>query len=253
MISMNDSKSYPDIALLDGDILAYRAAHWGDSEGIDDLEDRLRYDIKSWTPPDIKKVVLCFSCPRSRNFRRNFWPEYKAHRDKLHAPDCFTYTLEILYNHSSIKCIDKLEADDLMGMGASLNKAVAVTIDKDLKSVPGWHWNPFKEDYPQYITEEEADRFFYHQWMSGDHTDNIPGLWKVGPKKAEKFLDSVDRKDWDKEILQLYEDECRPEHKEVGMQPKEYSLAMARCVRILRYHEYDKKTNSITLWNPIIG
>ena len=245
---------YPNLAALDGDILAYRAAHWADVEGIDELEDRLHHDIKEWTPEGVSKVVICFSCPRHKNYRRDFWPEYKAHRDKLHTPDALDYALEIVYSSdSSVKCLDRLEADDLMGMIASSDKGVAVTIDKDLRSVPGWHWNPDKEEGPVYVSEEEADRFFYTQWMTGDSTDNIPGLWRVGPKKAEKLLNNTERCDWDASILNMYKEEKRPENKKIDMDPEDFALAMARCVRILRQDEYDRDKGDIILWNPIIG
>lgn len=245
---------YPNLAALDGDILAYRAAHWADVEGIDELEDRLNHDIREWTPEGISNVVVCFSCPRNKNYRRDFWPEYKAHRDKLHTPDALDYALEIVYSSdSSVRCVDRLEADDLMGMISSSETGVSVTIDKDLRSVPGWHWNPDKEEKPVYVSEEEADRFFYTQWMTGDSTDNIPGLWRVGPKKAEKLLSNTERCDWDASILNMYKEEKRPENKQVDMDPEAFALAMARCVRILRKDEYDKDKGDIILWNPIIG
>tara|TARA_R100000231_G_scaffold128797_2_gene99973 strand:- start:6779 stop:7522 length:744 start_codon:yes stop_codon:yes gene_type:complete len=245
---------YPNLAALDGDILAYRAAHWADVEGIDELEDRLNHDIKEWTPEGVSNVIICFSCPRHKNYRRDFWPKYKAHRDKLHTPDALDYALEIVYSSdSSVRCVDRLEADDLMGMISSSETGVSVTIDKDLRSVPGWHWNPDKEEKPVYVSEEEADRFFYTQWMTGDSTDNIPGLWRVGPKKAEKLLSNTERCDWDASILNMYKEEKRPENKQVDMDPESFALAMARCVRILRNDEYDKDKGDIFLWNPIIG
>ena len=245
---------YPNLAALDGDILAYRAAHWADVEGIDELESRLNHDIKQWTPEGIDNIIICLSCPRSKNYRRDFWPEYKAHRDKLHSPDSLDYALEIVYSSSSlVRCVDRLEADDLMGMISSSDQGVSVTIDKDLRSVPGWHWNPDKEDKPTFISEEDADMFFYTQWMTGDSTDNIPGLWRVGPKKAEKILSNTPKEEWSSFILEMYKEEQRPENKQIDMDPEEFALAMARCVRILRKGEYDKDKGDIILWNPIIG
>tara|TARA_R100000655_G_scaffold30270_1_gene61051 strand:+ start:9324 stop:10067 length:744 start_codon:yes stop_codon:yes gene_type:complete len=245
---------YPNLAALDGDILAYRAAHWADVEGIDELESRLNHDIKEWTPEGIDNTIICLSCPRSKNYRRDFWPEYKAHRDKLHSPDSLDYALEIIYSSSSlVRCVDRLEADDLMGMISSSDQGVSVTIDKDLRSVPGWHWNPDKEDKPTFISEEDADIFFYTQWMTGDSTDNIPGLWRVGPKKAEKILSNTPKEEWSSSILKMYKEEQRPENKQIDMDPEEFALAMARCVRILRKGEYDKDKGDIILWNPIIG
>ena len=244
----------PTFAALDGDILVYRAAYWADVEGIDELEDRLRYDIEQWTPEGVDNTIICFSCPRHKNYRRDFWPKYKAHRDSSSSPDSLKYALEIVYDSfDNVKCIDRLEADDLLGMIASDYTGIAVTIDKDLRTVPGWHWNPDKEDNPVYVEQEDADVFFYTQWMTGDTTDNIPGLWRVGPKKAMKVLAHTPRAEWEEKIMELYLNEKRPEAKKVEMDPKEFALAMARCVRILRQGEYDKNNKEVSLWEPKIG
>ena len=242
----------PKIAVLDGDILAYKASFWADVEGIDVLEDRLSLDIKRWTPHGVKKTIVAFSCPRSENFRRDHWSRYKAHRDGSAQPDCLGYSVEILYDNADCKAVNKLEADDLMGLAASNGSAIAVTIDKDLRGVPGWHWNPDKEEEPVFIEEEEADRFFFKQWMTGDSTDGIPGLWRVGPKKAEKYLNDWAKGEWVSNIFDLYNNETRPNPAEDygDMTTGQFAMSMAWCVRILRDGEYNKKDNSINLWKP---
>jgi len=239
----------PKTAIIDGDILIYRASFWADVEGIDELPIRLKHDVKRWTPRGCKPIVA-LSCPRKQNFRRRVWSEYKAHRDDTNQPDSINYAIEIVVDDFDIVKYPQLEADDIMGIEASAGNAIAVTIDKDLRCVPGWHWNPDKEKKPICISEEDADRFFYEQWMTGDTTDNIPGLWKVGPKKAQKFLKETPRENWVKEILEMYRVEERPEHKgRAGLDPIRFGKAMAWCVRILRDGEYDKSGQLINLWN----
>jgi hypothetical protein len=51
----------------------------------------------------------------------------------------------------------------------------------------------------------------------------------------------------------MYKEEKRPENKKIDMDPEDFALAMARCVRILRKGEYDRDKGDIILWNPIIG
>lgn len=91
------------------------------------------------------------------------------------------------------------EADD--AIAAALTGAneytVAVSIDKDLRQVPGWHWNWLKDDGPQYITHMDGMFNLFCQVLSGDATDNIPGLHKVGPKTAEKWLLEAGCQTWD--------------------------------------------------------
>ena len=75
------------------------------------------------------------------------------------------------------------EADDALSIAAcTLGHGIA-TIDKDLDGCPGWHYNWAKENI-YYVTEVEANRFFYTQMLTGDSTDNIPGLFKRTGKKA---------------------------------------------------------------------
>lgn len=246
-------------AILDGDIIAYRAAFWADKEGIDDLPYRIRNDIKKWSPPTIGNIIVAMSCPRKNNFRRDHWPQYKEHRDNFKKPDAMAYALELIYEqNSSAVCVDRLEADDLIGMMVSSGEAIGVTVDKDLRQIPGWHWNPDKEKYPICQSKWNANKFFFNQWMSGDSTDNIWGLWRVGPKTADKFLDEVVEDKgtadaWEQAIMDRYLEEDwdrRPEKRTPDISKYEYALAQARCVRILRDGDYNKETGEVNLWSP---
>ena len=244
----------PKTAIIDGDIIAYRAAYWADGEGIDDLPYRIKSDLKNWTPTECDSAIVAMSCPREYNYRRDFWPEYKKHRDSYVKPDSMDYALELIYEESDARCVNRLEADDLIGIMVSSGDAVGVTVDKDLRQVPGWHWNPDKETNPIKIPEKEADEFFYKQWMTGDSTDNIWGLWRVGPKKAQRILDDSPASDWEEIIMQQYLNEDwdkRPETRlPVDITKEEYALSQARCVRILRSGDYNKETKEINLWLP---
>lgn len=60
---------------------------------------------------------------------------------------------------------------------------IICTIDKDLKMVPGWHYN-WNTDEKIFVTEIEGLRWFYTQCLTGDMTDNIKGLHGVGAKST---------------------------------------------------------------------
>ena len=62
-----------------------------------------------------------------------------------------------------------------------------ITTDKDLNMLRGKRYNFVKKEF-NYVTEEQAMRFFYTQLLTGDRTDNIQGIPGIGPKKAEKML-----------------------------------------------------------------
>lgn len=238
----------PKAAILDGDILAYRAAFFVETEGIEYLEERLNFDIASWTPPGVEKVYIALSCSRSDNYRRDYWPQYKAHRDiNKHMPEALPEAEQYVRTLGIPLSVPRLEADDLMGMMASSGKAIAVTIDKDLRSVPGWHWNPDKEEAPVLVDEALADRNFYTQWLTGDSTDNVPGIWKLGPKKAAALLDSTPPQNWPALVLATYE---QKKDKDGNNYNLDYAISQAICVRILRDGEYNKEDKTIRVYQP---
>lgn len=239
------SERRPTTAILDGDILCYRAAFWADQEGIDSLEERITHDVQAWTPVGVNKVFVGLSCSRKDNYRRKFWEPYKAHRDvKRQTPECMDYALELIRNFPIVE-IPHLEADDIMGMGASSGKSIAVTIDKDLRSVPGWHWNPIKEQAPVEVDEYTADLNFHKQWLTGDTTDNIPGIWRFGPAKAEKWLKYVHPRNWTAAVIAAYDQSKKQDGSRYTL---DEAMIMARCVRILRDGEYDRETNEPKLF-----
>lgn len=78
------------------------------------------------------------------------------------------------------------EADDALGFNQT-DETTLATIDKDLNMIPGKHYNWDKGKSFE-VTEQEGMEFFYHQLLTGDSTDNIPGLGGIGPAKAQKIL-----------------------------------------------------------------
>jgi DNA polymerase-1 len=218
----------PTIAILDGDIIAYKLACKVDVYGDEYLLQNIREYVASWTPYECDEVVLAFSCSREDNYRRKYWPDYKAHRSSVSKPDSMIDVINSIKALYKIAYTPHLEADDLMGREASGERAIAVTIDKDLRCTPGWHWNPDKEWEPRYITIEQADRFFYKQWLMGDSTDKIPGVPKVGPVKADRLLEQNSPANWEAIVMVEYEKRGLTE---------EYALSQATSVRILRDKE----------------
>ena len=156
-------------------------------------------------------------------------------------------------------------------MGMSSGAAVAVTLDKDLRSCPGWLWNPEKQGFPELICEVEADEWFQLQWLTGDGTDCIPGLHRMGPKTALKLLHDTRATQWSKMVQQVYrdtaDDYCKWTEKGARFegsrtemlaqksgwkdgQNEEFCMAQARCVRILRHGEWDQEAEKPILWSP---
>ena len=233
----------PETAILDGDMLCYKAACAAESQGmsLDELKDRLMFDVDYWTPQDCTRRLVAFSCRTKDNYRTQFWPQYKANRANKPRPKYLNVAKELVSHRFTVVERDHLEADDLIGIGMSSGLMVGVSGDKDMRTIPGWLWNPDKMCFPELISQDEADTMFYTQWLMGDSTDNIPGIPKVGPKKAEKLLEGQSVENMAAICLKAYEDK--------GLD-REYTLAQARLVRILRDGEYDKETGTPLLWEP---
>ena len=88
--------------------------------------------------------------------------------------------------------IDGCEADDYCSIMAQSSMAnghpyCVAHIDKDLNSIPGWHYNYDKKTW-YWVTPWEGLKWFYAQLLAGDVTDCITGLYGVAEKTAIKHL-----------------------------------------------------------------
>lgn len=243
----------PTTAAIDADIIAYRVAFRAEQDDPAFIPQMIEEYLENWLPAETDEFAMCLSCSRKTNYRRDIWPRYKQSRDSQATPEYLSEVKNYIRDIYNCEYIDKLEADDLLGMGASNYRTVAVTIDKDLRGVPGWHYNPDKEDAPVHVTEEEADRFFLIQWMSGDSTDMIPGLWRIGHKRALSFLKKWEGEDIIQNIIDMYSNPKYIPKETCNLEGEELALTMARCVRILRTGDYDITTSEIDLWVPKVG
>lgn len=133
---------------------------------------------------------------------------YKGNRDNVRRP---TYEREIkdyiIKNYPTI-IADGCEADDLMGIKQTQygpEESVIITLDKDLDQVPGFKYN-FLRDTKYNISPELAYYNLHMQILTGDSTDNIPGLPGIGPGKAAKALHGLEteRKQME-EVARMYQ------------------------------------------------
>lgn len=145
-----------------------------------------------------------------RNFRHDIavTRPYKGNRRKEHRP---TYETEIrnwIIENYDTEVADNEEADDLMGIFQTRigpDDSIICTMDKDLDQVPGWKYNWYKDE-KYYVTEEQANYNFVMQLMTGDSTDNIPGLPGIGPGKAAKALHGLETlEDQMEEVCRMYQ------------------------------------------------
>lgn len=137
---------------------------------------------------------------------------YKAGRPE--KPVHYQVARDYLKNHWGAEEIHGYEADDALGMFQNDN-TVAVHIDKDINMIYGKHLNWLTNE--RYVVEpglgtlpKEGVRgtgmaFFWHQMLTGDNVDNIPGIPNIGPVKATKHLEGckTEKEMFDK-VRELY-------------------------------------------------
>jgi len=130
---------------------------------------------------------------------------YKGNRDDSQRPTHEEAIRTYLKSKWNTVVTDGIEADDALGIAMSKYGAdgVICSVDKDLDMIPGKHYN-FVEDIEYEVDEELAWRTFCKQLLTGDSTDNIPGLKGIGGAKAEKMLEGFTRDEWFPEVVANY-------------------------------------------------
>ena len=238
--------------LIDADITIYKVAStneeptkfhnglwvlWADEGKTKrDFDDAIT-NIVETTGAD--NYLLCLTS--SSNFRKDILPSYKGNRKETRKPMMLPFLREYAMEHHPHDIREGLEGDDLMGIYATNpnNKGefVIYSADKDMKTIPALLWDDTTSQ-PIKISEEEADRWWLTQTLTGDATDGYKGLPKCGPVGAAKVLD--DDCSWDA-VLAAFIKAGLTEHE---------ALQQARVARILRYNDYDLETNTVKVWTP---
>lgn len=118
---------------------------------------------------------------------------YKGNRLDTPKPTYYKDVGAYLCEHWGAIYTEDIEADDAIGIAAMEAKEkgmeyIIVTNDKDLRQIPGPHYDWIEKQYGA-VSPKEAKFQLFTQILSGDATDNIPGLEGVGPAKAAKILE----------------------------------------------------------------
>lgn len=141
----------------------------------------------------IKKVCGCKSpllfYGSKDNFREKLYPQYKESRKDRPKPHHYDAVVEYLVSQWGAEEVVGYEADDALAIHQSENTVIC-SPDKDLLQVPGRHYN-FVTDEKIFITPKEGDFNLYEQIITGDKTDDIPGIKGIGPIKARRILDGA--------------------------------------------------------------
>lgn len=246
--------------LIDADVFIYKASaavqvetKWDDFlwtlHADEDQARRVFTDMLQAVQDALPGYTPIMALTSTRNFRKDVLPSYKAHRTDTRKPVVHAAMREWVKTEYEHFEVFGMEGDDIMGVLATNGRhpgSVIVTIDKDLKQIPGTHfqykrWAETGEVVLLEIEEEEADYFHLYQTLCGDTTDGYKGCPGVGDKRAQALLD--ESASWDT-VIKAYTKAGLTEHD---------ALVQARVARILRASDYNKKTKEILLWHPEPG
>ncbi|MDM0104563.1 DNA polymerase I [Variovorax sp. J22R24] len=207
---MTDKKT---LLLVDGSSYLYRAFHampdlravpgdnsspaTGAIRGMINMMQALRREVRA-------DYAACIFDAPGRTFRDDWYPEYKANRSPM--PDDLRSQVEPIHQVVRmlgwpVLCVPDVEADDVIGtlarMAASQGVEVIVSSgDKDLSQLVDEHitiidtMNGKKRDVAGVTAEfgVPPSLMIDYQTLVGDTVDNVPGVEKVGPKTAAKWL-----------------------------------------------------------------
>lgn len=215
------------------------------------------------------ELIICLSCPHDENFRMGVLPTYKGNRDYDNRPLLLTPIKEYLASAYRTYARPTLEADDVMGILSTHptlvpGRKVIVSEDKDMKTIPGWLWNPAKDPKPWKVSEEEADWWHLLQAVTGDDTDHYKGAPGYGLKAYKETVDAglkyqayeyiYPRKKtmeirWEKVPAASRWESVVAIFEKAGL-TEEDALVQARVARICRASDYDFKEKKVKLWKP---
>lgn len=250
------------VLLLDADVIAYKAAasveeaiDWGDGFWTWHCDEE---EVKSSVRQQIDEAMdtlggdsykLCLTDSEG-NFRKSILPTYKGNRASTKKPLILLHIKQWMIDELDAYFRPGLEGDDCMGILATMkgkDERVIVSIDKDMKTIPGLFCRDVSTGEIVEIDAHVADYWHLYQTLTGDTTDGYSGCPGVGPKKAEAilgypgdFLALGTEAAWEA-VVKAYE--------KAGLNESE-ALVQARVARILRATDYDFKKKEPILWRP---
>ncbi|NTV95980.1 MAG: DNA polymerase I, partial [Thiobacillus sp.] len=197
------------LLLVDGSSYLYRAFH-----ALPDLRNREGFPtgaiygvinmLRRLHKDNPAAYVACVFDAKGKTFRDDLYPDYKAHRPPM--PDDLAIQIEPL--HEAVRAlgwpilmIEGVEADDVIATLVRRAEAqgldsIVSTGDKDLAQLVTPKVKLVNTMTNEILDEAGVvakfgvppDRIVDYLTLVGDAVDNVPGVAKVGPKTAAKWI-----------------------------------------------------------------
>ena len=197
--------------LFDGDVINYRAGYASKGDYILAVDIVNHYILETLdrfgdkVDNDFVNYRIFLSGPKNFRYEIATLKPYKGNRDPKKRPSQYNNIREYMVDWWGAEItMNGYEADDLIGLTYD-SDSIAVTIDKDIRTLPNIQYYDFVKKELYFIDEEEAWYNFYRQMLWGDASDNIPGINKIGEKKSEKLLKGKTKEEQEAIVKELYE------------------------------------------------
>ncbi len=204
-----DLNTHADLVLIDGSSYLYRAFHalppltgpQGEPTGaVHGVLNMLLKFLREHRP---KHIAVVFDAP-GKTFRDELFDQYKAHRPPM--PDDLRSQIAPLLEAVQalglpLLRISGVEADDVIGTlarrgaarGLSVlistgDKDMAQLVDGQVKLINTMSDSRYDRDGVKAKFDVWPEQIIDYLALVGDSSDNIPGIDKVGPKTAAKWL-----------------------------------------------------------------
>ena len=167
-------------------------------------------------------------------------PGYKSGRHGMQLPEGLTELFDYAMEDDRAVLADGCESDDVVCYQKALDVegVIICALDKDiLNGSPSGeigHYNFNKREFV-YTTEKEAELNIYRQALMGDSSDTIKGIFRYGPKAAEKDLPEWSDDLWEKTLAVFIKKGYT----------EDYAILMMRLVGM---HQFTGQ--GVTLWDP---
>lgn len=204
--------------LIDGDLIVYRLA-WGIEASLKSERPISEYGIRSLVRGYVKNLLtikpmvavnshiaarIYLTASGAINMRHKLATiiPYKASRRLKARPIAYDFIRDCIKKDftSLVRETTSVEADDIIAIVAGMHnyEPTILSYDKDLLTIPGWHYNFNTNEY-KFVTPAEAKVYFYGQMVTGDRADDVPSLFQLvqhyhGDKVANKYKKTAYKK-----------------------------------------------------------
>ncbi len=265
MIKISERNTKDTIYLVDGSSYIYRAYHaiqkLSNSQGLptNAVFGFTRMLIKLLEDRKPQYLVMLFDS-KGPTFRHEIYEKYKANRPPM--PEDLSiqipYIKEVTQGFNiPVLELEGYEADDLIGtLAAKAEKSgfsvVMVTGDKDFMQLVTANtciWDPMKDKTITIETIRESfglepSQIIEVMGLSGDTSDNIPGVPGIGPKTALSLIQTYENID---DLYQKIDHVTQKKQKENLIKFKDQAYLSRKLVKIDNHAPLDFKPETFLL------